>query len=44
LPEVRLERLGVGEASVDLRVRRQPEGGHELDVVQTHGKLEVTLA
>ena len=44
LPEVRLQRLRVGEASVDLRVSHQPGGGHELDVERTEGKLEVILA
>ena len=44
LPDVRLERLAVGDASVDLRVMRQSDGSHVLDVGRTHGQLEVTLA
>ena len=43
LPEVRLQRLAVGDASIDVRVTRQPDGSHELIVERAAGELEVTL-
>ncbi|MGH9064371.1 MAG: hypothetical protein ACRD0L_10460, partial [Acidimicrobiales bacterium] len=43
LSEVRLERLTVGKASVDIRVTRGEDGKHHLDVGRRQGKLEVTL-
>jgi hypothetical protein len=43
LPEIRLEHLCVGNATIDLAVTRQSEGAHTLDVSEGHGHLEVTL-
>lgn len=41
LPLVRLERLRVGGASVDLEVTRQPDGTHSVDVEKRQGSLKV---
>jgi glycogen debranching enzyme len=44
LPEVSVRNLTVGQASVDLRVRRHGDGAHEVDVEDTRGTpLEVDL-
>jgi len=43
LPEIRLERLSVGDATVDLAVARRPDGTHALDVAECHGRLDVQL-
>jgi glycogen debranching enzyme len=43
LSEVGLEHLRVGDASVDLRITRQPDGSHQLDVSSRRGKLDVRL-
>jgi glycogen debranching enzyme len=44
LPTIRLERLSVGRATVDLQVTRRPDGGHDLDVSRHSGRLDVRLA
>lgn len=44
LPEVCLEGLRVGSARVDLQVRRQADGRHQLAVDRRRGRLEVCLA
>lgn len=41
LTEVRLERLTVGAASVDVRLTRRADGTHELKVTNRHGHLEI---
>jgi len=41
LSELRLENLRVDDASIDLRVTREADGRHELDVHQRVGKLDV---
>jgi glycogen debranching enzyme len=43
LEEIHLENLRVGEASVDLRVRRGLGGEHELDLDERVGRLDVKL-
>jgi glycogen debranching enzyme len=43
LDEVRFEKLGVGDAVVDLRVYRQGAGGHGIEVDERQGRLEVAL-
>jgi len=43
LSEIRLENLRVDDASVDLRITREADGKHELDVHQRVGQLDVTL-
>lgn len=43
LPDIRLEQLAVGDASVDLHITRRPDGSHDLNVHNRRGKLEVTL-
>ncbi len=43
LEELRLENLRVDDASVDLRVTREANGKHELDVHQRVGRLDVEL-
>ena len=43
LNEVRFEKLGVGDAVVDLRVYRQGAGGHGIEVDERQGRLEVVL-
>lgn len=43
LGDVRLERLAVGEASIDLHITRREDGGHEIDVQHRRGTLEVIL-
>jgi glycogen debranching enzyme len=43
LKEIRLENLRVDDLSVDLRVSRQLDGEHELEVHPRDGQLEVTL-
>ncbi len=42
LTEVRLERLTVGRASVDLAVTRDATGTHRIDVTRREGQLAVT--
>jgi hypothetical protein len=41
LPQVRLEGLTVGTASVDLQVTRRPDGRHEVEVSNSDGRLSV---
>jgi len=43
LDEIRLENLRVDDASVDLRITREANGKHELDVHQRVGRLDVVL-
>ena len=43
LDEVRFEGLRVGDAVVDLRVRREQSGGHQIAVDGQEGDLEVAL-
>jgi len=43
LDEVRFDKLGVGDAVVDLRVARKDTGGHAVEVEQRDGELEVVL-
>ena len=43
LSEISLENLRVDESSVDLRVTRDSDGTHELDVHRRVGQLDVTL-
>jgi glycogen debranching enzyme len=43
LPDIRLEQLRVGSASVDLHLTRRSDGTHDLDVHNRRGRLEVTL-
>jgi glycogen debranching enzyme len=43
LDEIRLENLRVDDASVDLRITREANGKHELDVHQRVGRLDVEL-
>ena len=43
LDQIRLENLRVGEATLDLRVHRLPDGGHGLDIERQDGELEVAL-
>jgi glycogen debranching enzyme len=44
LPELSLTNLRVGGGAVDVHVRREPGGGHALDVAHHGGTLEVSLA
>ncbi|MDQ3106887.1 MAG: amylo-alpha-1,6-glucosidase, partial [Actinomycetota bacterium] len=43
LPEVRVERLAVGNACVDLCVQRDADGAHHLEVSTRRGHLDVSL-
>ena len=43
LPEIRLEQLAVGNATIDLTVTRQPDATHAIDVGVRRGRLEVSL-
>ena len=43
LPEIRLEHLAVGNATIDLTVTRQPDATHALDVAVRRGRLDVSL-
>lgn len=43
LPEIRLEHLAVGNATIDLTVTRQPDSTHTLDVDLRRGHLDVSL-
>ena len=43
LSEVTLTNLRVGDAAVDLRVRRDTQGGYDLDVSRRKGRLDVAL-
>ncbi|MHB1712449.1 MAG: amylo-alpha-1,6-glucosidase, partial [Acidimicrobiales bacterium] len=43
LNELSVANLCVGDAAVDLVVRREPDGGHSIEVVRRHGRLEVRL-
>jgi hypothetical protein len=43
LDEVRLEGLGIGTACVDLQVRRNPDGTHEVTVSNQDGDLAVVI-
>lgn len=44
LPDVRLEQLSVGDASVDLHIKRRSDGTHDVHVDHRHGDLEVIRA
>jgi glycogen debranching enzyme len=44
LREIRLENLRVDDASVDLLVTRDLDGGHDLEICPRVGKLDVVLA
>ena len=43
LPEITLEQLTVGDASVDLHITRRSDGSHDLEVDSRRGTLDVTL-
>jgi glycogen debranching enzyme len=43
LPDITLEQLTVGDASVDLHITRRADGRHDLDVNNRRGTLEITL-
>ncbi|MBA2609286.1 MAG: amylo-alpha-1,6-glucosidase, partial [Actinobacteria bacterium] len=43
LTEIQVERLTVGKASVDLRVQRDDDGKHNIDVSMRKGHLDVQL-
>jgi hypothetical protein len=44
MDEVTLRQLRVGDASIDLRVARQADGGHTVDVLASTGGLQVDFA
>lgn len=44
MDEVTLRQLRVGNASIDLRVARQADGGHTVDVLASTGGLQVDFA
>ncbi len=43
LETVSVENLGVGKATTDFQVRRNPDGTHRLELSERHGSVEVTL-